>query len=116
MPVYRSWLGDEASRLSASFENGENGGTTLSANSWTDLLAACVARAVWIEPQIPARFFADHLIHALYIRTITHWNATWKHPIEEFNDEINLQARLLREKLLSYARTLGQSGVTPSSA
>jgi glycosyltransferase involved in cell wall biosynthesis len=107
MPVYRSWLGEKATMLSAPFENGENGGTTLSANIWTDLFAACVARAVWIEPHVPARSFADHLLPALYIRTITNWNETWNRPIEEFNAEINLQARLLREKLLANARKLG---------
>jgi len=102
-PGYRSWLGGEPAELFASFEDN---GPALSAGTWTDLLAACVARAVWVEPQIPASVFADHLAPALYIRTITCWNETWKRPIAEYNAEINLQARLLREKLLAHARKL----------
>jgi len=104
-PVYRSWLGKEPEEIFSSFEDD---GPALSTDAWTDLLAACIARAAWDERQVQARVFADHLAPALFIRTITNWNETWRRPIEEFNAEINLQARLLREKLLAHARKLGQ--------
>lgn len=101
-PVYRSWLGREPANLFSAFEDG---GGALSAEAWTDLVAACVAHAVWVDPKVSARSIADQLQPALFIRTITNWNETWKRPIEEFNAEINLQARLLREKLLARSQT-----------
>ncbi|HKQ78888.1 MAG TPA: glycosyltransferase [Blastocatellia bacterium] len=98
--IYHSWLDGKSEEL---FRAVEDGGAALSAEAWTDLLAACVSRAVWIEPRTPVRRFADVLWPALFIRTITYWNETWKRPIEEFNAEINHQAQLFREKLLERA-------------
>ncbi len=104
-PVYRSWLGENGGgKIDELFSSFEEDGAALSAEAWTDLLAACITRAVWIAPNIPASHFADHLKPLLYIRKITCWNETWGRPITEFNGEINRQARLLREKLLASAR------------
>jgi hypothetical protein len=116
-PVYRFWLGGESLALFAALEDG---GTTLSAEAWTDLLAACIARAVWIEPQIPAHIISEALVPALFVRTVTCWNETWRRPISEFNAEVNLQARLLREKLLRRHQEVGNGlmpvqGVKPRS-
>ncbi|MGE0129559.1 MAG: glycosyltransferase family 2 protein [Blastocatellales bacterium] len=125
-PVYRSWLGEKPGEKPGEklgedlFSAFEEGGPALSAEAWTDLLAACVAHSVWIDPRATARSVADHLMPALFIRIITSWNETWKRPIEEFNAEINLQAKLLREKLLARAReaevaNASAQGVNPSS-
>ncbi|MGH9768860.1 MAG: glycosyltransferase family 2 protein [Blastocatellia bacterium] len=99
-PVYRSWMRGE---LAETFTCFEDGGTTLSAEAWTDLLSAGIARAVWIEPRTPARDIADYLLPLLIVRTVTCWNETWRRPIEEFNAEVNLQARLFSKKLLGHA-------------
>jgi len=102
-PVYRSWLGGENERLFSAFEDG---GTAISVEDWTDLLAACVAHTAWIDHSVSARSVADQLAPALHIRTITNWNETWQRPIEEFNAEVNLQAQMLRGKLLARSQTL----------
>jgi glycosyltransferase involved in cell wall biosynthesis len=112
-PVYAAWLGGEREDLFSSFEDG---GPPLTMRDWTDLLAAGIACAAWGERGVPARAFAAPLGHALFIRTITNWNESWRRPIEEFNSEINQQALLLREKLQAYARRFGQEGVTPNSS
>jgi hypothetical protein len=96
-PLYRSWLGGDREGLFAAFE--ENG-AALSAEAWAELASACLARAVWAEPEACARVFADQLMPVLLIRIITCWNNTWERPIEEFNAEIRNQAELFRDCLL----------------
>jgi hypothetical protein len=109
-PIYRAWLGGESPAL---FDAFEDGGISLSAEAWTDLLAACIARAIWIEPQIPAHVISKALTPALFVRKVTCWNETWGRPISEFNAEVNLQARLLREKLLRRHQEVG-NGLMPA--
>jgi hypothetical protein len=98
MPVYRGWLGRDAHDLEASIAGGM---PRLSAQEWTDILAAAVAVQRADLNAGTAGIVAGQLYPLFSIRSMTLWSDSVAWPPSRVEAEIRDQARLLRQKLVA---------------
>lgn len=99
-PLYRRWLGADHGVLRAALD-----GTppSLSAEAWTDVLAAALAAWRATGAGNPADELVDGLEPLHLIRSVTFWKDSCARSADAVEAEIVAQARLLRRKLLTQA-------------
>jgi glycosyltransferase involved in cell wall biosynthesis len=109
-PLYRRWLGADHGALRAALDGSS---PSLSAEGWTDVLAAALAAWRATGAGSPVDEVVDGLEPLHLIRSVTFWNESCAGPADAVEAEIVAQARLFRSKLLTHG---GSHGRTPRSA
>lgn len=96
IPVYRAWLGAGHAGLAAEVEATEPG---LSAETWTDVLAATIASRLASAAAEGAAKLGEQLYPVYSLRALTFWNDVVARPASSVDAAIVDQARLFRRKL-----------------
>jgi hypothetical protein len=96
IPVYRAWLGVGHAALAAEIEAARPG---LSAETWTDVLAAAVASRLASPAAEGAAELGAQLYPLYSLRSLTFWNDSDAPPASSVDAAIVDQARRFRRKL-----------------
>jgi mannosylglycerate synthase-like protein len=109
IPVYRAWLGAGHAGLAVEVEAAKPG---LSAETWTDVLAAAVAAQLGSPAGESAAELSDQLYPLYSLRSVTFWNDFGEQPASVVDAAIVDQARLFRRKLLARMGLTGTLGAS----